>query len=70
MPAEALQPIAVHQGLSPGHGFFARDPADFHPENDVVQNSPPRQQHILLQHVADMPGFSDNILPIRQHPAG
>ncbi|MNC41046.1 hypothetical protein D3C75_897940 [compost metagenome] len=70
MLVEALQAVLFHQRKRPVDSLLAGHPADFHTEDNVVQNGPPGEKHVLLEHVSHITGFAHNIAPVCDHFPG
>src|SRR3954452_9765709 len=65
---EAGESVAMEQRQCPLARLAQRNALDFHAENGVVEHGSPRQQKILLQHVADAADRAGGVAAIA-HPA-
>ena len=70
MVDELSEAVAVGEGnpflaLAAGRATF-QDSA----EHDVLEHGPPRQEQVLLQHIADIAGVPGDLDAIDQHPPG
>src|SRR5713226_5660846 len=54
MVGKAVQSELVEHGAAAILGFARRHAANFEPQHGVAERGPPRQQQILLKHVADI----------------
>jgi hypothetical protein len=62
--------VALEQRGGPSAGLPARDTVHLQPEDDVLQDRPPRHQQVLLQDVADRPvRVARGVGPVDQDPA-
>jgi len=66
---EAGEAVAPQQGQRPRAGLGELHALDLHAEDDVVGEGAPRQQQVLLQHVADAPDGAGGVDPIDQDAA-
>ncbi len=66
---EAREPVALQQRQRALARRAQRHTLDLHAEDDVVEHGAPRQQQILLQHVADAADRAGGVDAVDQHAA-
>src|SRR5215813_4363047 len=64
---EAGESVPMQERQRPFARRAQRHVLNFHAENDVVEDRAPRQQEVLLQHVADAADRAGSVDPINEH---